>query len=119
MLPHPDRPKDHFVRTNGTLFQHYKGTPGNLKLSFRAKGKGTLDVWGIRNPKDKKSPRIPSGKVYYYFARDLKIDSDKWQTYTYEYKNDLPEKNIRLTIGFAVKNGMIDLDDVSVVPVSK
>lgn len=119
MLPHPDRPKDHFVRTNGTLFQHYKGAPGNLKLSFRAKGKGTLDVWGIRNPKDKKSPRIPSGKVYYYFARDLKIDSDKWQTYTYEYKNDLPEKNIKLTIGFAVKNGMIDLDDVSVVPVSK
>ena len=90
---------------------------GKLKISFRAKGKGSFLLWtsSYRNRKER------NAKGYFLLKETQKFKSWKltpqWKNYSFEtVKTGV--KTERVAIRFAVhKNSILDLDDVYVTPI--
>ncbi|MBO4303814.1 MAG: DUF4838 domain-containing protein [Lentisphaeria bacterium] len=115
MILHPGSSNNYFMRSkNGMVFQHYRAYPKHVKYYLKARGKGKLWVFCLQETRRK-------GKILKGFpahtCKTLDIDSKEWQTYSFEYKTDVPEMHI--VPGFKVTAGEVDVDDLVVVPVNK
>ncbi len=102
----------------GYITQYFVSSDkGKLKISFRARGKGSVMLWtsSFKN----KASRTAKGYEQIKSTGKNKVFklTDKWQNFSYETKKaGVPTE--RVAIRFTVlKNSVLDLDDVYVTPI--
>ncbi|MBO4304905.1 MAG: hypothetical protein J6A21_10005 [Lentisphaeria bacterium] len=109
LCAHPDREKDFYVKlSSGILYQLFYGRAKCYKVSFRAKGPGTLKLLFYRYHADAKR------KINYFGtkvgANKIQLGED-WKEYSFTYKKEFDDEVF--APAFAQVAGEVCFDDVT------
>ncbi len=116
MVEHPEQKGNYYLTLsgNGMFFQRYRGVPDNVKMTLRAKGKGVLWVYVIR---EIQKEREKAKSIGAYTLGTITVDSEAWQNFSFSFSSDTPD--LVIFPGFRVNSGTVSIDDVVVRPVGK
>ena len=106
VFAHEDKADDYYVvLRNGDFYQMYKGTEKKMSYTFQAKGKGVLKVRFLRFSFRNQALRFLGVRS----EREIRLDSDKWQTYTGTVEKSTGTEY--LALDFSTENSEIMLDE--------
>ena len=109
MCAHPDKEKDFYVKlSSGILYQLFFGRAKCYKVTFRAKGPGTLKLLFYRYHADaKRKIRYINTKVG---ANKIPLGED-WKEYSFTYKKEFDDEVF--APAFVYGSGEVCFDDVT------
>ena len=106
VFAHEDKVDDYYVvLRNGDFYQMYKGPEKKMSYTFQAKGKGVLKVRFLRFSFRNQALRFLGVRS----EREIRIDSDQWQTYTGTVEKSTGTEY--LALDFSTENSEIMLDE--------